>query len=104
MACVSVMLLSQLSSLRIIEFSYQVITGGESKTKKVTLRTTMHPSISKSLDIIKGSFARLCLKDQDILGDAERWNKVSKLDWTHSFFKIILIGRIAKLCFISSLN
>lgn len=57
----------------------QVITGGESKTKKVTLRTTMHPSISKSLDIIKGSFARLCLKDQDILGDAERWNKVLAL-------------------------
>jgi hypothetical protein len=57
----------------------QVITGGESKTKKVTLRTTMHPSISKSLDIIKGSFERLCLKDQDILGDAERWNKVLAL-------------------------
>ena len=49
----------------------------------------MHPSISKSLDIIKGSFERLCLKDQDILGDAERWNKVSKLDWTNSFFKIL---------------
>lgn len=57
----------------------QVITGGESKTKKVTLRTAMHPSISKSLDIIKGSFERLCLKDQDILGDAERWNKVLAL-------------------------
>ena len=86
MACISVILLSQRTSLSIIEFSYQVITGGESKTKKVTLRTTMHPSISKSLDIIKGSFERLCLKDQDILGDAERWNKVSKLDWPHSFF------------------
>ena len=85
-ACISVILLSQLSSLSIIELSYQVITGGESKTKKVTFRTTMHPSISKSLDIIKGSFERLCLKDQDILGDAERWNKVSKLDWPHSFF------------------
>ena len=57
----------------------------------------MHPSISKSLDIIKGSFERLCLKDQDILGDAERWNKVSKLDWTHSLFKIIFMQEWGKL-------
>lgn len=57
----------------------QVISGGESKTKKVNFKTTLHPSISKSLEIIKDSFERLCLVDQDILGDSSRWTKVLAL-------------------------
>ena len=55
---------------------YQVLSGGDSTVKKVTLKNVLHPSIEKSLDIIKGSFERLCLKDQDILGDEASWNKV----------------------------
>jgi len=57
----------------------QVIRGGDSKVKKVTLQTGLHPSISKSLEVIKESFTRLCLHDQDILGDSTRWNKVLAL-------------------------
>ncbi len=44
---------------------------------QVTLKgSSIHPSIAKSLDIIKEKFERLCLRDQDILGTPERWNKV----------------------------
>ena len=56
----------------------QVLSGGDSKAKKVNLRNALHPSIAKSIDIIKESFARLCLQDQDILGDSSSWNKVYK--------------------------
>ena len=45
---------------------------------QVTLKgSTIHPSIAKSLEIIKEKFERLCLRDQDILGTPEQWNKVS---------------------------
>ena len=56
----------------------QVLSGGDSKAKKVNLRNALHPSIAKSIDIIKESFERLCLQDQDILGDSSSWNKVIK--------------------------
>ena len=42
----------------------------------MTLKGSIHPLIGKSLDIIKEKFERLCLKDQDILGTPDRWNKV----------------------------
>ena len=58
----------------------KLISGGDSKTKKVNLKTALHPSIAKSLDIIKGSFERLCLRDQDILADSVRWNKVRLIE------------------------
>lgn len=55
----------------------QVLSGGDSKSKKVILKNNqIHPSIVKSLDIIKEKFERICLKDQDILGTPDRWNKV----------------------------
>jgi len=57
----------------------QVLSGGDSKAKKVNLRNALHPSIAKSIDIIKESFERLCLQDQDILGDSSSWNKVLAL-------------------------
>jgi len=58
----------------------QVVTGGEHKTKKVVLRGNhVHPSIKRAVEIIKGSFEQLCLKDQDILGSKEEWTKVLAL-------------------------
>ena len=57
----------------------QVLTGGDAKTKKVTLRNEVHPSVAQSLDIIKAHFEKLCLRDQDILGDESRWTKVLAL-------------------------
>ncbi len=53
------------------------MTGGEGKTKKVNLRGSLvHPSIEKALEIVKEAFPKLCLEDQDILGDKESWEKV----------------------------
>lgn len=58
----------------------QVLTGGDAKTKKVTLKTDgVHPSISHALAIIKDEFEDLCIKGQDILGTPERWQKVLAL-------------------------
>ncbi len=61
----------------------QVLTGGDSKAKKVYLRGQIHPAISKSLDIIKEKFERICLRDQEILGDPQKWTKVLK-SWLRS--------------------
>ena len=42
----------------------QILSGGEGKTKKITLRTPAHPSIEKALEIVRKHFRRLCLEDQ----------------------------------------
>jgi DNA primase small subunit len=55
------------------------LTGGDSKVKKVNLWSNVHPSIEKSLEIVKKWFRRLCLEDQDILADEKRWSKVLAL-------------------------
>lgn len=47
--------------------------------KKVNLWSNVHPSIEKSLEIVKKWFRRLCLEDQDILADEKRWSKVLAL-------------------------
>jgi DNA primase small subunit len=58
----------------------QILTGGDQKIKKVTLKSRdIHPMITKSLGIIKEKFEKLCLVDQDILGTPERWDKVLSL-------------------------
>jgi len=58
----------------------QVVSGGEHKTKKVVLRgQRIHPSIDRAVAIIKESFEKLCLRDQDILGCKEAWTKVLAL-------------------------
>lgn len=54
----------------------QVLRGGDSKAKKVTLYGEIHPAVKKSLDIIKKHFKSLCLEGQDILGTEEQQNKV----------------------------
>jgi len=58
----------------------QLVSGGDQITKKVNLKGEMgvHPSVARAVKIIKGSFQKLCLEDQDILGDG-KWNKVLDL-------------------------
>jgi DNA primase small subunit len=56
----------------------QVVSG--SQTKKVILRgDRVHPSIERAVNIIKGDFEKLCLIDQDTLGNKEVWTKVTNL-------------------------
>lgn len=58
----------------------QLVSGGEHKTKKVLLKgDRVHPSVERAVRIIKDSFQKLCLEDQDILGNKERWTKVLAL-------------------------
>ena len=55
----------------------QVLTGGDSKAKKVHLKAEgIHPSISHAIKIIEKKFEELCLDGQDILGTTERCKKV----------------------------
>eukprot|EP00088_Acartia_fossae_P045308 TRINITY_DN4870_c0_g1_i6.p1 TRINITY_DN4870_c0_g1~~TRINITY_DN4870_c0_g1_i6.p1 ORF type:complete len:410 (-),score=113.21 TRINITY_DN4870_c0_g1_i6:728-1957(-) len=58
----------------------QLVTGGDNVTRKVNLKgeNGIHPSVDRAVDIIKESFQKLCLVDQDILGNG-RWNKVLDL-------------------------
>lgn len=59
-------------------YEQSILKLEKSLSFQVTLKgNQIHPSISKALDIIKEKFERICLKDQDILGTPERWNKVS---------------------------
>ena len=44
----------------------QILSGGEGKTKKITLRTPAHPSIEKALEIVRKHFRWLCLEDQGL--------------------------------------
>ena len=60
----------------------KVLTGGDSKTKKVNLRGhQVHPSIEKAITIIQADFQKLCLEDQDILGSKDKWEKVNLNLW-----------------------
>ena len=55
----------------------QVLTGGDSKAKKVNLKAEgIHPSVTHALRIIEEKFKELCLVGQDILGSPDRWQKV----------------------------
>lgn len=57
----------------------QILTGGDSKAKKVHLKSNgVHPSIKKAIAIIDPYFEKVCLEGQDILGTPDRWNKVNQ--------------------------
>ena len=45
-----------------------MVSGCEHKTKKVMIKGSVHPSVSRARDIITDYFENLCLTDQDILG------------------------------------
>ncbi|GAB5591842.1 p48 polypeptide of DNA primase [Umbelopsis nana] len=44
--------------------------------RKVKLPATLHPSLTRSLDILKNYFVRLVVEDQGILDDEKNWKKV----------------------------
>ena len=54
-----------------------MVSGGEHKTKKVLLKgDKVHPSVERAVKIIKESFQKLCLEDQDILGKSARTRSI----------------------------
>merc|ERR1712004_258825 len=67
--------LSQAARTAIAEY-LSIVKGGENQIKKVALHQTIHPSVTKAIDITKGYFETYALEDQDFLGDEE---KISKL-------------------------
>jgi predicted Rossmann fold nucleotide-binding protein DprA/Smf involved in DNA uptake len=66
----------------------QVVSGGEHKTKKVVLKgDRVHPSVERAVKIIKESFQKLCLEDQDILGKLSWYqNRSPENSGVHSMY------------------
>ncbi|KAJ8659505.1 hypothetical protein O0I10_004870 [Lichtheimia ornata] len=54
----------------------EVIKGGAESARKVKLPATLHPSLGRSLDILKPYFGSLLLEEQGILDKPESWEKV----------------------------
>ena len=54
----------------------QILRGGDGKAKKVSLYGELHPSVRRSVEIVKKYFRPLCLEGQDILGTEELEKKV----------------------------
>ncbi|CAG8447370.1 5394_t:CDS:10 [Acaulospora morrowiae] len=54
----------------------EVVKGGAQQSKKVRLYKTLHPSLSRSLEIIEKYFEQVILEDQDVLQDEKNWTKV----------------------------
>ena len=75
----------------------QLVQGGEHKTKKIQLKGgfSPHPSVSRAYSIVKEDFEKLCLIDQDILGNKEAWTKVNRFSiWVHKvsvFLKVLAL-------------
>ena len=73
-----------------------MVSGGEHKTKKVLLRSDrVHPSITRAVEFIKKDWEQLCLRDQDILGNAKQWSKVLALIGDDDL-RVDLEGRMEK--------
>ncbi|KAF9194179.1 hypothetical protein BGZ51_000760 [Haplosporangium sp. Z 767] len=54
----------------------EVIKGGAQQGKKVKLPNVLHPSLSRSFDIIQEHFRNIMFSSQDILSTPENWEKV----------------------------
>ncbi|ORY94216.1 hypothetical protein BCR43DRAFT_461715 [Syncephalastrum racemosum] len=54
----------------------EIIKGGSEMNRKVKLPYMLHPSLQRSLEIVKPYFVPLLLKDQAMLDEPENWNKV----------------------------
>ncbi|OAD74432.1 hypothetical protein PHYBLDRAFT_155267 [Phycomyces blakesleeanus NRRL 1555(-)] len=54
----------------------EVIKGGSEQSRKVNLGNSLHPSLARSLEIIKPYFGPLILNSQGVLDTPENWNKV----------------------------
>ncbi|CAI8036129.1 DNA primase small subunit [Geodia barretti] len=69
--------LSQPARCAIVEY-LTLVQGGEHQTRKVRLRTPLHPSISSAIKIARRYFEDL-VEEQGFLDDAERWGKMLAL-------------------------
>ncbi|KAI9268076.1 hypothetical protein BDA99DRAFT_551089 [Phascolomyces articulosus] len=54
----------------------EVIKGGAEVSRKVKLPYILHPSLNRSLEIVKMYFGSLVLGEQEVLDTPESWNKV----------------------------
>eukprot|EP00058_Branchiostoma_floridae_P019687 XP_002605177.1 hypothetical protein BRAFLDRAFT_58959 [Branchiostoma floridae] len=66
--------LSQTARTAIAEY-LSVVKGGESQTKKVTLRDPMHPSLKEALKTMSRHVDQYLFQQQDILGTEDRLKK-----------------------------
>ncbi|CAM0140746.1 unnamed protein product [Umbelopsis sp. WA50703] len=57
----------------------EVIKGGAEMTRKVRLPTLLHPSLTRSLDILRQHFVPLVVEEQGVFNDPGNWNKVLKI-------------------------
>lgn len=58
----------------------QLVTGGETQSKKVTLSgDKLHTSVKRAKDIIEKQFVSMCVEEQDILGTAAAMQKFLSL-------------------------
>ncbi|RUO96978.1 hypothetical protein BC936DRAFT_141183 [Jimgerdemannia flammicorona] len=62
----------------------EVIKGGAQQAKKVKLPTILHPSLKRSLGILKEHFEGLVLNNQRVLDEPENWNKVLQIVPDHA--------------------
>ncbi|KAM3579557.1 p48 polypeptide of DNA primase [Umbelopsis sp. WA50703] len=53
--------------------------GGAEMTRKVRLPTLLHPSLTRSLDILRQHFVPLVVEEQGVFNDPGNWNKVLKI-------------------------
>ncbi|XP_031559375.1 DNA primase small subunit-like [Actinia tenebrosa] len=70
--------LSQSARSAVAEY-LSVVKGGDSKTKKVNLRSPLHPHLQRSEKVVKKYFVKHILSDQEILSCKERWDGVLAL-------------------------
>ncbi|KAG0203673.1 hypothetical protein BGX28_004117 [Mortierella sp. GBA30] len=54
----------------------EVIKGGAQQGKKVKLPNVLHPSLSRSFDIVQSHFRSIMFNSQEILTTPENWEKV----------------------------
>ncbi|KAI8145575.1 hypothetical protein BJV82DRAFT_643764 [Fennellomyces sp. T-0311] len=54
----------------------EVIKGGAKASRKVKLPSILHPSLARSLEIVKPYFGSLVLEEQGVLDTPEEWKKV----------------------------
>ncbi|CAO3679671.1 unnamed protein product [Umbelopsis vinacea] len=54
----------------------EVIKGGSEMARKVKLPSTLHPSLIRSLDILKQYFVPLVVEGQGVFDNEENWKKV----------------------------
>ncbi|KAI7855609.1 hypothetical protein BDC45DRAFT_505452 [Circinella umbellata] len=54
----------------------EIIKGGAEMSRKVKLPPILHPSLSRSLEIVKPYFGSLVLDAQGVLDTPDEWNKV----------------------------